>query len=169
MRTGLILCTALIVAFLAGCGDSAKPAGTTGGADTSWLLAAMPEGAVPVSAAKKTAREGDEVVIRGRIGGRRDPMSTDVAIFVMMDPAVPHCKVDACKAPWDYCCETPESITANSATVQLVGSTGKPLSVDLGGQHIEPLAEIVVVGTVGPRPTPEVFVIHASGLHRVSG
>ena len=166
MRTGLILF--LLVVSLGGCGESATSPGATG-TDTSWLLATMPAGAIPVSEAKRTAREGDAVVVRGRIGGRRDPMSTGKAVFVMMDPAIPHCKIDACKKPWDYCCETPQSITTNSATVQLVGDTGKPMPIDLTSHAIEPLDEVVIVGTVGPRPTEEVFVIHASALHRVSG
>ena len=96
-------------------------------------------------------------------------MSTGIAVFVMMDPAIRHCKIEACKAPWDYCCETPESITSNSATVQLVGDTGTPLPIDLTKHAIKPLDEVVIVGTVGPRPTQEVFVIHASRLHRVRG
>ncbi len=167
MRTELILSTLLIVVSLGGCGDSTTPAGADTG--TSWLLAAMPAGAIPVAEAKRTAREGDQVVVRGRIGGRRHPMSPGIAVFVMMDPAIPHCKIGACKIPWDYCCETPESITTNSATVQLVGDTGKPMPLDLEEHGISPLDEVVVVGTVGPRPTDEVFVIHASRLHHVSG
>ncbi len=168
MRTGLILSILLVSVSLGGCGESATPL-PAAGTDTSWLLATMPPGAIPVSEAKRTAREGDSVVVHGRIGGRRDPMSTGIAVFVMMDPAIPHCKIDACKAPWDYCCETPESITSNSATVQLVGDTGTPLPIDLTKHAIKPLDEVVIVGTVGPRPTQEVFVIHASKLHRVSG
>ncbi len=169
MRTGLILCTVLIVVLPGGCSDSTTPTGSpTAGTDTSWLLSVMPADAIPVSEAKRTAREGDEVVVRGRIGGRRDAMTPGYAIFVMMDPAIPHCKLDACKTPWDYCCETIESITSNSATVQLVGGTGQPMAIDLDKHAISPLDEVVVVGTVGPRPTEEVFVIHAEKIHRVS-
>ncbi len=173
MRTGLILSILLLVVSLGGCGKSTTPGADASppaaGTDTSWLLATMPPGAIPVSEAKRTAREGDSVVVRGRIGGRRNPMSTDIAVFVMMDPAIPHCKIGQCKKPWDYCCETPGSITANSATVQLVGDTGTPMPIDLTSHAIKPLDEVVIVGTVGPRPTQEVFVIHASKLHRVSG
>ncbi len=167
MRTGLLLSTLLIVIALGGCGDSPAPAAPA--PTPAWLVAAMPTGAIPVAEAKQSAREGDQVVVRGRIGGRREPMNASVAVFVMIDPAIPHCKIGVCKAPWDYCCETPESITINSATVQLVGDTGKPMNIDLGKHALEPLDEIVVVGTVGPRPTAEVFVIHAEKIHRVAG
>ena len=167
MRTGLFLLALLAVTALGGCGDSPAPPGAR--ADTSWLLREIPAGAVPVAEAKRTAREGDEVVIRGRIGGRRDPMTAGSAVFVMMDPAIPHCEIGKCKAPWDYCCETPESITGNSATVKLVGVGGTVISVDLAEHAIKPLDEVVVVGTVGPRPNENVFVIHATKLYRVSG
>ena len=168
MRTGLLLSSLLIVVAVGGCKDSSTSTGAPATTPT-WLVAAMPSGAIPVAEAKQSAREGDQIVVRGRIGGRRDPMNADVAVFVMIDPAIPHCKIGVCKVPWDYCCETPESITINSATVQLVGETGKPMKIDLGRHALEPLDEIVVVGTVGPRPTAEVFVIHARKIHRVAG
>ncbi len=167
MRIGLILFTLLVVVSLGGCNGNTTPAGanasqTAPAAGASWLLAAMPADAIPVAQAKQTAKEGDRVVVRGRIGGRRDAVNADVAIFVMMDPAIPACKIGACKTPWDYCCESPESITSNSATVQLVGDTGRPMAIDLEKHAIGPLDEVVVIGTVGPRPTEEVFIIHAS-------
>ena len=167
MRTGLLLLTLLIELALGGCGGASTPA--TAPTPATWLVAALPAGAIPVAEAKQSAREGDQVVVRGRIGGRREPMTAGVAVFVMIDPAIPHCEIGKCKAPWDYCCETPESITTNSATVQLVGDNGKPMTIDLGKHALKPLDEIVVVGTVGPRPTPEVFVIKAKEIHRVAG
>jgi hypothetical protein len=167
MRTGLLLLTLLIVIALAGCGGAPTPA--TAATPATWLVAALPAGAIPVAEAKQSARVGDQVVVRGRIGGRREPMTAGVAVFVMIDPAIPHCEIGKCKAPWDYCCETPESITTNSATVQLVGDNGKPMTIDLGKYALKPLDEIVVVGTVGPRPTPEVFIINAKEIHRIAG
>jgi len=167
MRTGLLLLTLVIEIALGGCGDAPTPAAPA--APATWLVAALPAGAIPVAQAKQSAREGDRIVIRGRIGGRRDPMTAGVAVFVMIDPALPHCEIGKCKVPWDYCCETPESITTNSATVRLVGEDGKPMTIDLGKHALKPLDEIVVVGTVGPRPTAEVFVINATEIHRVAG
>ena len=98
-------------------------------------------------------------------------MSRDAAVFVMMDPVVPCCKDmgTACAKPWDYCCETQESITRNSATVQLVGDAGTPMAIDLGVHGFEPLDEVVGVGTVAPRPNEAVFIIQARKIHRVRG
>ena len=160
---------------LAACSET----GTDDGAATTpaapeqpaWLAASLPPGAMDVAVVKKTAKEGDTVIVRGRIGGRVEPMSTDSAVFIMMDPAIPSCADlhgDRCATPWDYCCETPEALVANNATVSLLGPAGTtPLEVDLAGHGFAPLDEIIVVGTVGPRPTDDVFVIEAESLYRV--
>jgi hypothetical protein len=164
-----------ITTALVGCGGDSTPAddasAQTSPVAASWLLADMPAGAVPVLEAKQTAREGDQVVVRGRIGGRSDPLSHEVAVFVMMDPVLPSCRDRGgpCKKPWDYCCETPETITANSATVQLVDDAKTPMAIDLGGHGFEPLDEVVVVGTVAARPNEAMLVIYAQKIHRVSG
>ena len=167
--------TLLLAAGLAGCDSSPAPAGGPSAGSTapaaSWLLADLPAGAVPVAQAKRAAREGDHVVLHGRIGGRADPLSHDVAVFVMMDPALPSCRErgDGCRKPWDYCCETPDTITANIATVQLVGDSGAPMAIDLGAYGFEPLDEVVIVGTVAGRPNEAALVIHAEKIHRVRG
>lgn len=112
-----------------------------------------------------------EIVVRGRIGGRSDPMSADLAVFVMMDPSVPSCADlgHGCPKPWDFCCESQDSRTTNSATVQLVDPADGPVRVDLAAYGFKPLDEVVVVGTVGPRPGPEVLMIRARKIHRVAG
>jgi hypothetical protein len=179
MRTLVIPVVISALALLAGCGSDSDYSSTTDGgngasgdASPAWLLAARPADAVPVSRAKQSAAEGDVVAVHGRIGGRRDPMSTDVAVFVIMDPAIPSCAEkahDSCPTPWDYCCETPESKMANSATVQLVDAAGAPLAIDLATFGTKPLDEIIVVGMVGPRPTADVLTIRATGFHRMGG
>jgi hypothetical protein len=175
MRTLIVSLTLLATIAAGGCGKSSPPAKQTTAAPSTptitWLLADAPANAVPVAEAKKTAKAGEEIAVRGRIGGRKDPMNHDAAVFVMMDPSVPSCKDKdtACKRPWDYCCETPEDITANSATVQLVGDTASTLAIDLAEHGFAPLDEVVVVGTVAPRPTDAVLVIQATKIHRVHG
>lgn len=173
LRLALVAACALT---LAGCNESSSSTssgGSSGAAPTSsaWRLASMPDGAVNVRQAKDTASEGDTVAIRGFIGGRKDALATDTATFVMIDTEVHNPCVeggeDHCPTPWDYCCTPLEDRQANMATVQLVDETGAPMEFDLSAQGISPLDEVVVVGTVAARPSPQVLTIRATGLHRV--
>lgn len=160
--TSTIAASALVL--LVGCG--ADNNGNATAQQAEWLLTSAPAGAVSLTDAKASAKEGDEVVIRARIGGRKQPITPESAAFVVMDLAIPHCGENAddkCPTPWDYCCETPATIAANSATVIVVGEDGSsqnPASVGLAA-----LDEIVIIGTVGPRPTPEVFTVRATGIY----
>jgi len=176
----LSLCSATVLLLVVpGCGksdsastDSATAQPSSSAPSQAWLLEAMPERAVDVAAAKQTAKVGDLVVVRGRIGGRLDPISKDSAVFVIVDPALHSCDQnagDTCATPWDYCCETPETMSANNATVQIVDVAGSPIAIDVQSVGLKPLDTVVVVGTVGPRPSPQVLTIKATGVHRVGG
>jgi len=157
-------------------GGSATSAGSgavsSGGSTESpaWMLASAPADAVGVASAKGSAREGETVAVRGIIGGRKDALSTAGALFVMMDTGLDNPCVtaedDHCPTPWDYCCTPPDQIMANSATVLLVDDAGKTLPLDLRTFGIEPLDEVVVVGTVAARPSADVLTIMATGIHR---
>lgn len=160
---------ALMIVIGAGC-DQSQP--SAGGSTPAWLVEEAPAGAVSVAAIKADAREGDHVVLRGRIGGRSDPISKGSAVFVVMDPDVPSCADnpdDHCPTPWDYCCEAPESIKANNATIQIVDESGNPIESDLSKLGFKPLDTVIVTGTVGPRPTDDVLTIRATRVHRVGG
>lgn len=133
----------------------------------AWLLTDAPEGAVSIIEAKESMKEGDTVTIRGRIGGRHSPISAESPVFTIVDLELPYCgqhEDDNCGTPWDYCCETPSTITNNSATVQIIGDgIVNPIA---GG--LKPLNEIILIGTVGPRPTDQVFTIRATGVYLVT-
>jgi len=174
-RLTLALVLPTLAFALAACGGSesssdsnAQSAAPRG---ANFLLASAPEGAQSVSEAKSAVQEGDSVVVRGRIGGRMAPISGDSPVFLIVDLAIPHCgqMEDGCPTPWDYCCETPESLLTNSATVQLVDENGAPLDVDPLAAGLRNLDEVVVVGTVGPRPSQEVLTIRATAVHRTPG
>lgn len=161
---------------LVACSESGSDTAAASAAsnDTSWLLTAAPAEAAPVSAAKSTAEEGQEIVIRGRIGGRVEPISGESSVFTIVDLEVPYCgqlnpEDDHCATPWDYCCESPSNLMAATATVQLVDSGGLPIDTDPVAAGLSPLDEVVVVGVVGARPSPEVLMIRATGVHRVGG
>jgi len=164
------------LAFLAGCGSKdaapqkgAGPAvGTSGAAASAALpagliLAAAPEGAKDILEVKKSIKEGDEVVIRGRVGG-------DVKVFVgatmlVTDMSLQSCDMkpgDECKTPWDYCCDPPETIQQHRALVQLVGADGKTLKTSLEGT-LSPLDIVVVKGKVYKAESSN-FIINATGI-----
>ena len=136
------------------------------------LLDAAPEGAKSLEEVKKSAREGDSVVLRGRVGGALDPFVKGRAMMTVADAGLVPCSEmemgeDGCITPWDYCCEAPESLKAKVATIEVDGADGRPLKADLrGAGGIAPLDTVVVVGKVGPRPDPAILVIHATGIYR---
>lgn len=170
MRSLMMLVISGGLAGLAGCGgDGAESAGNGAGATErpGWLLTAEPPQAMGVTEAKAVVQEGDEIVVRARIGGRPEPLSEGSSVFTVMDLSIPHCgqlPEDSCTTPWDYCCETPESIRANAATVQLVGADGAAPAV-AAAQALDELDEVVLVGTVGPRPSQDVLTIRATGVY----
>jgi len=171
MATALL---ASALTLLIGCSgsDSDSAADAAANAEQSkttaaWILTSAPEGAISVSEAKASAKEGDEVVIRARIGGRRAPMDADSPVFTIVDLQLEYCgqhSDDRCQTPWDYCCETPETIGSNTATVQVVSDS----EIDLT-DNLNPLDEIILKGIVAPRPDERVLIIQATGVYAIEG
>lgn len=157
---------------VAGCDQSvtdgsAADSSSVAATPTQWILTDLPEGAAGVTELKSTAVEGEAVVIRGRIGGSKAPLSAGSPVFTLVDLSLPSCAEnpeDRCRTPWDYCCEPRDVLAANMATIQMVDSDGNPLTTDLS-QILSPLDEVVVVGTVGARPTAGVLTVRASGIY----
>ena len=160
---------------MSACSESTGPEQTTVSETTpteqapaqAWILASAPQGDVSVTEAKSSAMEGDQIVLRGRIGGRHQPMSPQSPVFTIVDLDLEYCgqyNDDECGTPWDYCCETQSTIAANSATVQVQGDM-----IDLSGAGLKPLDEVVLIGTVAPRPDDQVLVIRATGVFSVGG
>lgn len=130
-------------------------------------LTAAPEGAKDVKAVKAAAKEGDDVVIRGRIG-TLTPFVEGYAAMTIVDPSLVPCNEmqmeDGCKTPWDYCCAPTEELTAGTATIQVAGADGRPLKHDLRLEGHKPLSWVVVKGKVAARPDPKVLVVNATGI-----
>lgn len=172
MKNGCVASLCLAALLLAGCGDGSNDASAdnnpSADARPAWLLSDAPGQATAVGEAKTSVQAGDEVKIVGRIGGRLKPMEPGSPVFLIVDPSVPSCAElheDACPTPWDYCCEPPNSLMANSATVQLLDASGAPSAVDPIAAGLSPLDEVVVVGKVGPRPSDQVLTIQATGVY----
>jgi hypothetical protein len=174
-RIAILALAGLAPFVLTACDKPAPSASAVPGVDPepiAWLLTDAPTDPVTVADIKPTAAEGDTVVLRARIGGRKDPITPGAGVFVVIDPSVPSCDQipgDTCPTPWDYCCEPRESLNANSATVQLVDADGNPVQADLTAAGLKPLDEVVIVGTVAARPSEQVLTIRATGIHKVGG
>ena len=131
----------------------------------SVFVTEAPKDPKDVAALKKSAKKGDTIVVRAKVGGRAEPFAKNRAVFTVADRALKSCDenpVDTCPRPWDYCCESPESKKANLATIQFTGSDGKPLKVgaqSAGG--LEPLALVVIEGVVSEVDDKGTFVIDA--------
>jgi hypothetical protein len=76
---------------------------------------------------------------------------------------------EACATPWDACCEDPEKLAANRASVVFLDDQGQPLSLNLKEvANLSGLNLVTIKGVVAPESTSENMIIHASGLYNVS-
>ncbi|MCB9884021.1 MAG: hypothetical protein H6838_00940 [Planctomycetes bacterium] len=129
------------------------------------VLAADPGAAASVKNAKEDGPQ-DRVVVHGRI------CSTvkGLAAFTLMDTALPYCgetnKEDKCKTPWDYCCEKPETRTANALNVELCDADGRPLATP-ALPDLRLLDEVKVVGKL-TKDEHGNFTLTAEGVFRVA-
>jgi len=131
------------------------------------FLEKEPEGAKTVEEVKASAKAGDKVVFRGRIGGSKAPFVEKRAVFTLMGAGLKACSddpEDKCTTPWDYCCDTPEAIAKHSATIQVVDASGAPLRVGLKGANgLKELSEVVVQGTV-KEAKDKIMIVNATGF-----
>lgn len=173
---GRMMCACVVAAALAGCDSgqgeqSAKAtdsASETNGLPAALMLAAMPSNVRGVAETKDAVQAGDEVAIRGRIGGSSEPFVDGRAAFTIVDNGLKACSDvpgDMCPQPWDYCCETRDSLARNTATISIVREDGKPVAMSMNGvQGLKELTDVVVVGKVA-QAEGNVLLVHASGIY----
>jgi hypothetical protein len=177
MRKLILPTSILVIAGLvtAGCqrsgnGTDANIVITGGGGtiDTRYLLQEEPSGAKGVLDLRKEAKDGEDIVVVGRVGGRVEPFVKGRTSFTIVDPSLKTCsdiEGDNCSTPWDYCCERPEDLARATVLVKFVDEGGKTLEQDarevLG---IKPLQTVVVRGRA-KRDGDGNLTVLASGLH----
>jgi len=123
---GVVLSTAAM-----GCAPSATPPATAQSiVDSAYVVKIEPAHALPVGDARESAKDDEEIVLVGRIGGSMKPFVDGVAAFTIVDPKVPHCsKEEGCQTPWDYCCEQ-NQVKHNIATIKVVNGETKTVPED---------------------------------------
>ena len=143
------------LAIIGGCqkaGNSGSGESSSGGGSESsqYLLADEPVGARGVLEVKGDVKDGDVVLVVGRVGGRVDPFVKGRASFTIVDPSLKSCSDrpgDNCETPWDYCCEHPNDLARATLFVKFTDEEGKAVERDarelLG---IKPSQTVVVRG-----------------------
>ena len=167
---------AIALAVVAGCDrtgtvsknpDAAPPAAAL---PAGLIVASAPADAKGVIELKGAAKDGDEVVIRGIVGGKEDPVAANQAMVTLLDTSATTCDKmgmdkDACKTPWDACCD--KDLAAKVATVQVLGADGKPLKGSLAAAGIAPMKQLVVAGKAHVPADGKALIIDATKIHVV--
>ena len=156
MKTIMTICSCAAIALLIGCSKPTEPDsnGSTSESKPSangdqYLVNAEPADAKDAIAARKSAKDGDEIVIVGRIGGNNNPWVQGLAAFYIVDRSLKACDDipgDMCPKPWDYCCEA-SKLPTSMALVKVVGENGKLISTDARELlKVKPLNTVVIKG-----------------------
>lgn len=136
-----------------------------------YLLAAEPEGVVDVIAARETAKNEEEVVVVGRIGGGLKPFVDNMAAFQIVDNSIIACSDDvadgeacSCPTPWDYCCHT-DKLPNAMAFIRFEDEQGQVHVLDT--KNLFPVKELqtVVVKGVAKRDNAGNLTIVADGIY----
>jgi hypothetical protein len=142
----------LVTVTLFGC--SKRQTEQSAGADVSavgakYLADSEPADAKPVAQAIG-ADDDAEITVVGRIGGAKNPWVDDMAAFTIVDPSLKACSDipgDNCPEPWDYCCESSETMATHSVAVKFTDGNGSVVPADARKLFgIEPLQTVVIRG-----------------------
>ena len=127
--------------------DATTPMSAVSG--TKHLLSEEPDSATDVIKVREESKDGDDVVLVGRIGGSESPWIEGRAAFSIVDGSLQACSDipgDECPKPWDYCCET-HRLPTSTALIKIVDEDGLLVKADakvlLGVQE---LSTVVVKG-----------------------
>jgi hypothetical protein len=136
-RTSGSLAVLAAVVLISGCTSKNEPAGSMRGPApeakrADFLLKEEPPGALGVKAARADCKDGDAVVVVGRIGGDKKPWIDGRAGFWIVDASLKSCDQnnENCETPWDYCHMPKEELRQHVATVKVVDDQGATVPVD---------------------------------------
>ena len=151
-KFALTVITGCVLMLSVGCGEKKEAKNDYDG--SKFLLSSEPAGGEDVSQIVKTAKNEDDIVIVGRIGGDAMPWIKGRAAFRIVDPSLLACsdekedgEVCSCPTPWDYCCET-DKLPGAMVLVKFVEADGKDVKHDAREifSGLEELQTVVVQG-----------------------
>lgn len=122
-----------------------------------------------ITKARTTAKPGDTLTLKGRVMGNAKPFVDGRSIFILGDDkTLTPCNErpgDNCTAPWDNCCDTPETIKQGTATIQVLDARGRVLKEGIENvKGLTKLSQVIVTGKVAPGSSTELLLINATAI-----
>ena len=165
LRTYSFLATMTLLAVVNnGCGTStATPPTASLSRGQQYLLPTEPVDAVGVLQAKENAKDGEQLLLVGRIGGGQKPWIDGRAAFLLVDDGVaPTCSEEHCE---EGCAECALALAEATTLVKFVDENSKVLPTDarelLGVENFQ----TVVVRGVAARDKAGNLSVIADGIY----
>lgn len=128
------------------------------------LVTTEPTPASSVIETKSKVKDGEEVIVHGRV----KDFVKGYAVLVIADTSMKACvdnPEETCPTPWDYCCNPKEKIEKSVATVQLTEDGATPIKTELEGfKGLQRLSSYVTVKGKAKRDEAGNLTIIASNL-----
>jgi hypothetical protein len=159
----------LLGLFISGCGNDAPESSAP-------IAEKLPEqlfakiSADPISVvAAKALKQGQSVIVKGKIMGDRQPFVDQRASFLLGDPAViTSCDLrhgDGCKTPWDTCCDDSTDIQKSTLNIQVLNPQGRIIKASLkGAGGLKELSQVIVKGKIDASSSAESTIINAETI-----
>jgi len=168
MLLSTVVLASLTSASLVGCGEAKPDPPEQSAVPASFFTANRPSDVKDLKTVRDSASKGDTVTFLARVGGRRRPFTNAQAIFVVTDPTLESCEImrddDHCAMPWDYCCEDPDNLKLNVATVRFLDGA-RPIRANAkGAGGLDVLKFVVVTGTVNDINDEGLFIVDADSV-----
>lgn len=128
------------------------------------VVSTEPTPASSVVETKEKVKDGEEVIVHGRV----KDFVKGYAVLVIADTSMKACvdnTEETCPTPWDYCCNPKEKIEKSVATIQLTTDGATPIKTELEGfRGLQRLSSYVTVKGKAKRDEAGNLTIIASNL-----
>jgi hypothetical protein len=163
VKWSCVACLAAVIGC-SGNGDRPQPESKGAGLDKGKLLLAKePAGAKGVIDTRKSAKDGEDVVVVARVGGNKGkPFSKGRLSFTIIDMVHEPCDDDGCGNPW--CSLEKEEEIAATAFVKFE-EDGRTMAHDAEKELGLKMCQVVVITGKARRDSEGNLTIVASGLH----
>lgn len=172
VASAILLMGILLVTATVGCGGSSAQATVNTDNDpkidtAKYILAEEPDDAVGVMIAREDAKDKDEIVLVGRIGGRKNPWIKDRAAFMMIDAAMTVVAEGEESGEGEICLDDCCAALRTDCTtlVKVVDARGSVLPIDARKLLSANENDLVVVKGKVRRDEANSFSIEASGVY----